>query len=406
VPSASQIAEAQKNMLAAVSAAADVRANERLTAITDAQLSGGTVIGPSTDAFTKSFNDYTQSNPIAKIPTTRNNTAGAKTFFYGDYTPYWMSFEVYEYKRLKPLDNTLANPLYTISLPLPDGEGLNDSTTAQWNDSALTHWGNALDNSSKIQSMIGGFLESGKNGTISDPTTDPGVKSAFGSDVLIYAADAAARSASPELAGVAESLTGLAPNPALAMTFKQVDFRKFQFTWLLSPKNENETNQLNKIIRLLKQAHLPNFTAGSTAIFNYPYIVKPRIGPDEAQKYMTDFMPSVITAINVRYSPVSKAPSFYSGTKAPVFIELSIALEEMQIRTPGNYATDDGNFNKPDHSEKNAVEVVQTTTGVGALINGNGNQGAKRTNPNPTTPGVPLAPKPAPIPGTVAGANF
>jgi hypothetical protein len=221
--------------------------------------------------------------------------------------------------------------------------------------------------------MIRGFLNSkGKNEVQPEQDTQNMVGGTAG-DIAVYVADAVARTASAELAGTIESQTGLAPNPALAMTFKQVDFRKFQFTWLLSARNKDETDIIKNIVVALKQAQLPSFSKGSTAIFEYPSIVTPAILPENSAKYMTDFKPSVITAVNVRYSPVAKAPSFYSNTGAPVFVELSIALEEMQIRLPGDYNYTSNTYialNKPNSSNNTASQTSGRT--LGGAIDGNG----------------------------------
>jgi hypothetical protein len=344
----------------------------------------------STDPFVST--DNRQSNPAQKTAESQQDTSGGQTIQYPkDLPKYYMKLSVYDYVRQTPLASTLKKPKYTIALPLPDGEGLVDNTSTQWNDSALTHWGNALENSTGIQSIIRGFLNNrGIQGEQPTQNTQNMVGGTAG-DIAVYVADAAARTASAELAGTIESQTGLAPNPALAMTFKQVDFRKFQFTWLLSARNKDETDIIKNIVVALKQAQLPSFSARSTAIFEYPSIVTPAIVPEDTAKYMTDFKPSVITAVNVRYSPVAKAPSFYSTTGAPVFVELSIALEEMQIRLPGDYTSNtDIALNKPNSSNNTASQTSGRT--LGGAIDGNGAPAPAAkppaTNDNPTDPGA------------------
>ena len=328
---------------------------------------------------------------MLKIENFQQATTAKYTISYPtDLPKYYMTFKVYNYVRQKPSGNTTSNLKYTIALPLPDGEGITDNTSTQWNDSSLGHWGNALENSSQIKNMIKGFLQSGQNGTISDPSTNDSTKSAFGGDVLIYAADAAARQSSPELAGVAESLFGLAPNPALAMTFKQVDFRRFQFSWLLSARNKEETDIIKNIVVALKQAQLPNFTKGSSIIFQYPNIVVPTFVPN--QDYMTDFKPCVITAVNVKYSPVSKAPSFYANSAAPVFVELSIALEEMQIRLPGDYKSTDKASAAP-AKESQGQQTASQIVGIPSAAPTP--PPPPQTNHKPTDPGAAAAQTPS-----------
>jgi hypothetical protein len=63
--------------------------------------------------------------------------------------------------------------------------------------------------------------------------------------------------------------------------------------------------------------------------------VKPSFGL--GQEYMTDFKYCVITDVTAHFSPIGEAPSFYSSTKAPVAVALSISLTEMELRTATDY---------------------------------------------------------------------
>jgi len=358
------------------------------TPVTDALIAGDTLNQRSTNAFIQNKDTFDKAFPLTAIFNSRGKTANPPTIKFPDDLPqYYMSFDIYKYIRQTPLSDTLKTAIATIALPLPDGEGLNDSTSTQWNDNALTHWGNALENANQIRAVTKNFL-----GDVKD-TTSTGSTNKLASaenDTLLYIADAAAKNFSSELSGTAESLTGLAPNPALAMTFKQVDFRKFQFTWLLSARSQSETDTIKNIVAALKKAQLPSFTAGSSLIFEYPNIVIPNIQPVATERYMTDFKPCVITAVNVRYSPASKAPSFYAGSKAPVFVELSIALEEMQIRLPGDYETNvEGISNKANNDSQSGSDIaskdVSSLADISATITDTANKSTKPSvNPKPT----------------------
>lgn len=362
--------------------------------ISDATLSGSATFNSSKNAL--DTGDNSNSNPAQKTATTQQATSGAYTISYPEDLPkYYMTLGVYDYVRQKPLESTLINPKYTIALPLPDGEGLTDNTSTQWNDSALTHWGNALENIKNIGNVKNELL--GKTSNPQGTADNTNIVLNAVNDVSLYVLDAAAKQASPEMAATSESATGLAPNPALAMTFKQVDFRKFQFSWLLSARNEAETDIIKNIVVALKQAQLPNFTKGSSLIFQYPNIVQPAFFPINAQNYMTDFKPCVITAVNVRYSPASKSPSFYSTTGAPVFVELSIALEEMQIRLPGDYQS------KTSPVPAKASQGEQTATSIASvaiegidksLVQTQLNKTPSNQNTKPTDPGAAAAQTP------------
>jgi len=365
--------------------------------ISDAALSGSATFNPSANALDKG--DNSKSNPAQKTATTQKATSGTYAISYPKELPkYYMVLSVSKYVRSKPTSNTTLDVLYTIALPLPDGEGLTDNTSTQWNDSSLGHWGNALENSNAIQSVLRNFLGNSQGSKAAAPDNNSAntMISDLGGDALLYIADSFAKNASAEMAGTIESQTGLAPNPALAMTFKQVDFRRFQFSWLLSARNKEETDIIKNIVVALKQAQLPNFTKGSSLIFQYPNIVQPAFFPKNAQDYMTDFKPCVITAVNVRYSPASKSPSFYSTTGAPVFVELSIALEEMQIRLPGDYQLVNQSKTSPvpakaSQGAKTGLEILGIPAG-GATPPTSGNKNTKPTDSGAAaaqTPGAP-----------------
>jgi hypothetical protein len=109
------------------------------------------------------------------------------------------------------------------------------------------------------------------------------------------------------------------------------------------------------IIDIFKKNHLPTFMAGGTSfMFNYPNIVRPSFitpagsNPDEAG-FMTTFEYCAITSVHINYSPQGAAPAFYAKSHAPVFIQLQINLQELNIRLGDRYGgelTGDGGLDK------------------------------------------------------------
>ena len=117
--------------------------------------------------------------------------------------------------------------------------------------------------------------------------------------------------------------------------------RQFSFTWTFAPKNVDESNNIKKIIDIFKRNHLPTFMpAGGSFMFNYPNIVHPSYGgllDQSTNPYLPTFEYCAISEVNVSYSPQGVAPSFYAKSKAPVFIQLSITLKELNIRLGDKY---------------------------------------------------------------------
>ena len=60
------------------------------------------------------------------------------------------------------------------------------------------------------------------------------------------------------------------------------------------------------------------------------------VGGQLTKSYTTTIY-CAISEVNVSYSPQGVAPSFYAKSKAPVFIQLSITLKELNIRLGDKY---------------------------------------------------------------------
>jgi hypothetical protein len=147
---------------------------------------------------------------------------------------------------------------------------------------------------------------------------------------------------------------------------------------------------IRSIINAFKVNSLPTFSSTS-AIFNYPLIVKPKYSlnsdPDNTG-YITDFRYCAITDISVRYSPQGEAPSFYSGTHAPVFINCTIALQEIEYQLADSY--------KGERSGR--VLGADVTDKIGGTV---GDLGFN-LNSTPTPPATQEAPVPPPAANTGA----
>jgi hypothetical protein len=266
------------------------------------------------------------SNPETKIPGAKSMTSGAHYVYPPVPAPYYMKLEFAKYARQSPLSNTTLDVIGTVILPMPDGDGLVDNTTANWETQPLGLLGNALDAIADVSSLKNadlGNMVTAQTGDIG-MAAGSAIASALGGDNIV---DALA------------SATGLAPNPSVSTMFKGVGFRNFTFKWMFAPKEDSESLLIRDIIKFIKSKQLPTFTGsggtgGTSLFFNYPAIVKPSFSL--GQEYMTDFKYCVMKSINVSYAPQG-TPAFYSSTKAPVFISLSIELEEMEYRLSEDY---------------------------------------------------------------------
>lgn len=138
--------------------------------------------------------------------------------------------------------------------------------------------------------------------------------------------------------------TGLQENPFTETLFKTVQFRTHNFNYQFYPRNADESKTLDRIIGLLKFHMMPASAvptgmtdegAKAGAWFSFPY----EFSIAYSVKNTTfELMPSVLTSLNVSYSPDSMgAPRFFApdadGKQYPAAVGLSMAFKEVILIT-------------------------------------------------------------------------
>lgn len=125
---------------------------------------------------------------------------------------------------------------------------------------------------------------------------------------------------------------GVSVNPYLYMTFKQPNFKNFNFTWTFAPTTENESNILKNIIDQFKFNMLPRAIFGS-ALLDYPSIALIKFYPKK--EFLFSIRPCIIEAVSVDFT-ASGGPSFFKNG-APTVVNLSVRFKEIEIWTKNNY---------------------------------------------------------------------
>jgi hypothetical protein len=278
------------------------------------------------------------SNPETAINTSVESTIGVGNLTYPpDPAPYHMVFEFAKYERPNPKQQSKLQPVQTIIMPMPDGSGINDHQSFGWNTAPMGIVGLGYENLAALGTTVGDVANASGLGDKSRALMKQG------GDVGAYLASSALQSVGggigSNLATLGGQVIGAVVNPGMSTFFDGIRFRNFSFTWTFAPKDETESLLIRRIINAFKVNSLPTFSSTS-AIFNYPLIVKPKYSlnsdPDNTG-YITDFRYCAITDISVKYSPQGEAPSFYSGTHAPVFINCTIALQEIEYQLADSY---------------------------------------------------------------------
>ena len=111
----------------------------------------------------------------------------------------------------------------------------------------------------------------------------------------------------------AQALLGLSINNFKNVVLSVPDFQTFQMVWKLSPKNFNESQEIQRIINGIQTGMHPPTTqaAGINLTFGFPDVFSVGLIPNS--KYLFKMKPAVITSINIDYNGGQPVPSFYKS---------------------------------------------------------------------------------------------
>lgn len=144
----------------------------------------------------------------------------------------------------------------------------------------------------------------------------------------------------PTAQAAVSTATGLTINQFQTMTFKSPVFKNHSFSWKLVPKNKEESNNIENIVRLFKYHSLPSTSRGAlgSGLYGYPETLTIKLFTGNKDQYLYKFKPCVVQNVNVNYAP--NGPSFYRETRAPTAVELSINLVEIELWSKTDYLRD------------------------------------------------------------------
>jgi hypothetical protein len=140
----------------------------------------------------------------------------------------------------------------------------------------------------------------------------------------------------------AEKAFGQATNPFMEVLFQGVGMRSFTYNFTFSPRNPDETNDVQTIIKMFRFHMLPELqgqnktfmTLPSTFDIHYMYQGKNADIHHENQFY-TKIATCVLKGCNVDYTP-DGVKSFDSG--APTQIKMSLVFQETEMLTKQHVA--------------------------------------------------------------------
>ena len=288
----------------------------------------------------------------------RSQTAGASKWtaatFPQDLGIHFMSFTFQKLQFGGGTEQPVQIGSGSVLLPVPTN--LIDALNMQYNDIELGMVGGIVAGSgNKIKEAIGGVKDLATSGSTLKDAWNSGTSSIMNA-VNIVKADISTggelstgifREGTGSLAVGLNRLFGNIPNPNLITMFRGVGLRSHSFEWKLAPRNEEESRQLSKIIKIFKNASLPGTRAGGQ-LLTFPYQVQISIagtstiadqtGVSTVSHYnpLIEFKPVVIKSIAANYTP-DNTPSFFAGTGHPTATSLRLEFQETQIHTRADY---------------------------------------------------------------------
>jgi hypothetical protein len=138
------------------------------------------------------------------------------------------------------------------------------------------------------------------------------------------------------LKGFAKKAFGQASNPYMEVLFEGVELRTFTYNFTFSPRNSDETDDVQKIIEMFRFHMLPELNGGSSAFMTLPstfdihymYQVTPDVSMEN--NYYSKIATCVLKGCDVDYTP-NGVKSFASG--APTQITMSLSFQETEMLT-------------------------------------------------------------------------
>jgi hypothetical protein len=132
------------------------------------------------------------------------------------------------------------------------------------------------------------------------------------------------------ISDVLEMSTRQKVNPFREVLFESVDYRSFQFSYKFFPKDKNETEKIENIIRTFKQHMHPELTDNKMfyiypSEFDIEYFYKDKINP-----HIHRFARCALTNMSVEYGG-EQFVTFEDGS--PVEINMSLTFQELEQMT-------------------------------------------------------------------------
>jgi len=136
--------------------------------------------------------------------------------------------------------------------------------------------------------------------------------------------------------GLLNKAFGQADNPYMEVLFDKMQLRTFTYNFTFSPKNREETEDVQKIIQLFRFHMSPELKGKNNRFLTLPsefdihYMYQDKAGQASENDYYNKIATCVCTGCDVNYTP-DGVKSFEGG--APTKITMSLAFQETELLT-------------------------------------------------------------------------
>ena len=136
--------------------------------------------------------------------------------------------------------------------------------------------------------------------------------------------------------GLANKVFGQADNPYMEVLFDAMNLRTFTYNFTFSPRNREETEDVQKIIALFRFHMAPELKGAANRFLTLPsefdihYMYQDQSGHASENDYYNKIATCVCTAVETNYTP-DGVKSFEGG--APTKITMNLSFQETELLT-------------------------------------------------------------------------
>lgn len=217
-----------------------------------------------------------------------------------------------------------------IVLPLP--ENLQSQTGMDWQQEEVGIGKYIMmENKKAMQSALGDVLPSSLSDAIDRVKSigaDLGLKDIIGQSKEDIKQVYARTKSKSQKGGIKVSM-----NPRKEMLFTGMEFKSYNFNFMLVPFNQKDSDTINEAIKKIQKASVPSLV-GQKMFMMYPdsWWIEFYTPDGKKSKYFMKIRESVCTGVGVNYTPQSDTTNLHVDN-APLAVELSLDFTEISIPT-------------------------------------------------------------------------